>query len=97
MLFAEKLRRLREAAGLTQSGLAERAGLPIGSIRNYEQGQREPLWRVLFKITQALGTTCEEFADCDDIYNGMGKPQLRMGRPPKSGGAAPAKRRKRKE
>jgi transcriptional regulator with XRE-family HTH domain len=40
--FAEKLKALREQANLTQTRLAEASGLPLGSIRNYEQGQREP-------------------------------------------------------
>jgi transcriptional regulator with XRE-family HTH domain len=64
--FAERLRELREAAGLTQSGLAEVSGLPLGSIRNYEQGQREPYWQVVFRLAKAVGVSCEAFAECVD-------------------------------
>ena len=49
---------------MTQAGLAEASGLPIGSIRNYEQGQREPYWAVVFKLAAALGVSCENFKDC---------------------------------
>jgi transcriptional regulator with XRE-family HTH domain len=64
MTFADKLRELRERAGLTQLQLAKAAEVPIGSIRNYEQGHREPLWDVLFKLASALGTDCSVFAEC---------------------------------
>ena len=62
--FGERLRELREKAGMTQAQLADKSGLPIGSIRNYEQGQREPYWQVVFKLAASLGTSCEAFAGC---------------------------------
>jgi transcriptional regulator with XRE-family HTH domain len=65
--FAERLRELRERAGLTQAQLAEASGLPIGSIRNYEQGQREPYWNVVFQLAAALGVSCEAFAVCAGV------------------------------
>jgi transcriptional regulator with XRE-family HTH domain len=64
--FAERLRELREKAGLTQTQLAEASGLPLGSIRNYEQGQREPYWAVVFKLAAALGASADAFAVCVD-------------------------------
>jgi transcriptional regulator with XRE-family HTH domain len=67
MTFAERLRELRKAAGLTQDQLNERSGLPIGTLRNYEQGVRQPLWHVLFKLAKALGVDCTAFADCEDV------------------------------
>jgi transcriptional regulator with XRE-family HTH domain len=65
--FAEKLKELREQAGMTQTALADASRLPLGSIRGYEQGQREPLWDVLFKLAAALGSDCRAFADCVDV------------------------------
>jgi transcriptional regulator with XRE-family HTH domain len=62
--FAERLRELRKQAGVTQAQLAERSGIPLGSIRNYEQGQREPYWNVAFRLATALGVSVEAFADC---------------------------------
>jgi transcriptional regulator with XRE-family HTH domain len=55
---------LRERAGLTQNALAQASGVPIGSLRNYEQGQREPYWHVVFQLAGALGVSVEEFHDC---------------------------------
>jgi transcriptional regulator with XRE-family HTH domain len=66
MTFANRLRELREKAGLTQMQLADASGLPLGSIRNYEQGQREPYWQVVFKLADALGVDCSAFKDCID-------------------------------
>ena len=66
MTFAERLRELREQAGLTQAALAQTSGLPLGSIRNYEQGQREPYWQVVFKLADALGVSTEAFKVCID-------------------------------
>jgi transcriptional regulator with XRE-family HTH domain len=57
---------LREQAGLTQARLAEASGLPLGSIRNYEQGQREPYWAVVFRLAAALGVSADAFAVCVD-------------------------------
>ncbi|MBC8078597.1 MAG: helix-turn-helix transcriptional regulator, partial [Chloroflexales bacterium] len=38
--FGERLRRLRERAGLTQEALAERAGLTTNAIGVLERGER---------------------------------------------------------
>jgi transcriptional regulator with XRE-family HTH domain len=64
--FAERLRDLRKRAGLTQAQLATASGVPLGSIRNYEQGQREPYWDVAFRLVGALGVSVDSFADCVD-------------------------------
>jgi transcriptional regulator with XRE-family HTH domain len=62
--FGERLQRLRNEAGLTQMGLADRAGVPLTSLRNWEHDRREPLVSVLFKLAAALGVDCRAFADC---------------------------------
>jgi hypothetical protein len=36
----------------------------MGSIRQYEQGRRDPLWQVLFKQADALGVSVEAFRRC---------------------------------
>jgi len=64
MTFAERLRELREKAGLTQEGLARKCGLSVGAVRNYEQGIREPYWHLVFKLADVLGVSCEVFKDC---------------------------------
>jgi transcriptional regulator with XRE-family HTH domain len=80
MRFADRLKELREQAGLSQPQLAAASGLPVGSIRQYEQGRRDPLWQVLFKLADALGVSAEAFRDCIDACQGEGKPSTARGR-----------------
>lgn len=42
MNFSEKLKRARKAAGLSQSALAEEAGISLRTLQNYEMGKRYP-------------------------------------------------------
>ena len=53
--FGQRLRSLRLAAGLTQAALAEKAGLAVGSVRDYERGRDEPRWGSLVKLLAVLG------------------------------------------
>jgi transcriptional regulator with XRE-family HTH domain len=67
MTFGERLRQLRERAGLTQERLAERSAINLWTIRGYEQGRREPSWKGAISLAAALGVGVEEaFADCDE-------------------------------
>ena len=64
MTFAALLKDLREKAGLTQHRLAELAGMPLGTLRQYEHGRR--VWPTLdaaVKLADALGIPVERFAD----------------------------------
>ncbi|HEY7331204.1 MAG TPA: helix-turn-helix transcriptional regulator [Gemmataceae bacterium] len=61
--FAE---RLRARAGMTQAQLADASDLPIGSVRNFEQGQGESYWQVVFRLADALGVDCSAFKNCID-------------------------------
>jgi transcriptional regulator with XRE-family HTH domain len=61
MTFAEKLQRLRGEAGLTQQELAERSGVSLGAIRDYEQGNREPLLSSAQKLAKALRVSLDVF------------------------------------
>lgn len=73
MKFNEMLQGLREKAKLTQQQLADRARIPIGSLRNYEQGHRLPSFAAAAKLARALRVpldrlaTCDELADDDEI------------------------------
>jgi transcriptional regulator with XRE-family HTH domain len=62
--FGERLRELRQKAGLTQEALADASGLSLGSIRNYEQDVREPYWAGIFRLADSLGVSCDAFKDC---------------------------------
>jgi transcriptional regulator with XRE-family HTH domain len=56
------LKGLREGRGLTQAQLAERSGVPLGSLRNYEQGHRTPLLDQAAKLAKALGCSLDDLA-----------------------------------
>jgi len=58
-----RLKELRKAARLTQQSLAQASGLAIGTIRDYEQGRREPTLDSAFKLAKALGVDCRAFAE----------------------------------
>jgi transcriptional regulator with XRE-family HTH domain len=60
MAFAELIQKLREQAGLSQSQLAKRAGVPVRSIQNWEQGHRQPRPPALLPLAEALGVPVEK-------------------------------------
>ncbi len=62
MTFAERLRRLRRERGITQAALAELSGIPLGTLRDYEQGRRDPLLSNAARIATALGVFVDELA-----------------------------------
>jgi transcriptional regulator with XRE-family HTH domain len=98
MTFAEKLRELREAAGLSEAKLAELSGVSFGAVHNYGLGLRRPTFEAAAKLARALGVTCDAFAACDDIAGSRldGEAQQGVGPtvPPRGGarkaGAPPA-------
>jgi transcriptional regulator with XRE-family HTH domain len=61
--FGERLKAHRETAGLSQPQLAERSGVPVGTIRDYEQGRRAPLLETAAKLARALKQPLEDFLD----------------------------------
>ena len=79
--FAGRLRELREAAGLTQQQLAERAGLTREGVAQLETGRREPAWRTVVALCQALGTEPGEF-----LKPPAERPPAGRGRPRKAPG-----------
>jgi DNA-binding XRE family transcriptional regulator len=53
--FAERLRGLRQAAGMTRRELAARAGMGAGTLAAYEQGRRRPVTLTLADLARVLG------------------------------------------
>jgi transcriptional regulator with XRE-family HTH domain len=80
MTFAQKLRELREQAGLTEFQMADLAGLPRGTVHEYAIGRRMPTLVNACKLARALGVTCHAFAPCDDVLGDVAPP--RPGRKP---------------
>ncbi len=67
MTFAEKLRELRDAKGLSEVKLAEMSGLPFGTVHVYGLGRRKPSFASVLKLAKSLGTDCTAFAGCEDV------------------------------
>jgi transcriptional regulator with XRE-family HTH domain len=61
--FGPRLRELREARGWTQLELAGRAVPPMTreGVAQLETGRREPAWRTVLALCQALGVTPDGF------------------------------------
>jgi transcriptional regulator with XRE-family HTH domain len=57
--FGAELQRLRKAAGLSQSGLAGKAGVELRSVQNWEQGHRHPKPQAMLALAGALGVSVE--------------------------------------
>jgi transcriptional regulator with XRE-family HTH domain len=60
--MGQRLQELRERAGLTQPALAEAAGVPVGSLRNWEQGLVLPQLPAAYRLAKALSITLDELA-----------------------------------
>ena len=88
--FARRLKELREAAGLTQQQLGERAGMHKLSVAKLEQGLREPSWATVQALADALAVGCEAFRQEPGPA-----PAPRRGRPPKAEPPEPAPKRPR--
>jgi transcriptional regulator with XRE-family HTH domain len=58
----ELLQRLRQAAGLSQPQLAEAAGVPVATLRDWEQGRRAPPLDTAARVAVALGVSIDELA-----------------------------------
>jgi transcriptional regulator with XRE-family HTH domain len=65
LTFADRLQVFRQRAGLTQTELADRAGVPVGSLRAWEQAVRAPGALAFVRLLQALGVSADEFVDAD--------------------------------
>ena len=60
MKFSEKLKRYRKEAHLSQSALAEKAGISLRTLQNYEMGKRYPASiEITLNLASALGIGAE--------------------------------------
>ena len=57
-----RLHELREAAGMSQSELAEASGVLITSVRNWEQGRRIARFDSMMAVAAALKVSLDELA-----------------------------------
>jgi transcriptional regulator with XRE-family HTH domain len=62
MSFGEHLRALREGAGLSRAELARKAGVPAGTLRNWEGDRGMPGLPACLRLAEALGVAVERLA-----------------------------------
>jgi transcriptional regulator with XRE-family HTH domain len=60
MGFGTMLKAMREKVGLSQAALAERVGVSVRNIQNWEQGHRTPRAQVLLTLARAVGVPVEQ-------------------------------------
>lgn len=60
MTTGQLIKKARNAAGMTQSQLAEKLKIPYQSISQWERDARNPRYETLEKIADALGTSVED-------------------------------------
>ncbi len=60
MKFSDKLRTERKKLGLSQTALAEKTGISLRTLQNYELGKRYPASiDITMRLAAALGTTTQ--------------------------------------
>jgi DNA-binding XRE family transcriptional regulator len=57
-----RIKRLREAAGMSQPQLAKAAGVPLTTLRQWEQNRRLPSWEWAVALADGLGCSLDELA-----------------------------------
>jgi transcriptional regulator with XRE-family HTH domain len=63
MTFGERLKELREAAGLSQDGLARAAGLSTSTVAKIERLDIDPSWTTVQALAKALAVSTEAFQE----------------------------------
>ena len=70
--FSERLKKIREEKGLSQSDLAKKADFQTAAISHFETGQRKPSFDNLKRLVDALNVSIDyllgrEIKDAGDI------------------------------
>ena len=66
MDFPSNLKDIRKRVGLTQLQLAEKIGLSLGTIRNWEQGVNVPKYPAMKTLSETLGVSLAELTGLED-------------------------------
>ncbi len=86
--LCEQVKAIRVSQGLTQAGLANRSGVPLPTLRKYEQTGRislESFLKILMVLgcleafVQALTDHSEHFASIDDVLDDRPKKSRKRG------------------
>jgi transcriptional regulator with XRE-family HTH domain len=90
MAFKDRLKALREAAGLTQEGLARAADMSTSTVAKIENAGVDPAWSTVIRLAHGLGVRADAFED-EQPDASPGKPaKVRKG----NGRQAPAKKKR---
>ncbi len=84
--FGGRLKELREATGMTQKQLAEKAGVGLRTVSSLEQALYEPVWSTVLALAHALDVEVQAFVVHEDDQVGHTPPEPKKrgrGRPPK--------------
>jgi transcriptional regulator with XRE-family HTH domain len=81
--MGERMKRLREAAGMSQPQLARKADIPLPTLRNFEQDRRIPRLDVAARLAKAIGCNLEDLAGPVDLPKVKEQPPKKRGRPRK--------------
>ena len=65
MSIGQRIKEKRIRAGMTQAQLAEKIGLSTITIRQYEADKREPRYKIMEKISDALHCNVSELVDSE--------------------------------
>jgi len=68
MDIGSKLKKVREAKGLSQKQVALSIDMDPSQYSKIEKGKTDPSISTIDKITKALGVTLAEFFNADDIF-----------------------------
>lgn len=69
MSFAENLKKARTAAGLSQTKLANEAGVSMRAVQTWESGEKNPKSiEYVRRVAEVLGTTTEELLNESEQY-----------------------------
>lgn len=63
--FGKNLKTARTELNWSQDRLAAASGVPLGTLRDYEDGNCEPLLSTAWKLAIALGMSLDSLADDD--------------------------------
>ena len=71
-IFPDRLRKARDKRALSQSQLAEKAGLPPSSISHFESGARKPSFDNLRRLANALNVSTDYLIGRVDQMDSIG-------------------------
>jgi transcriptional regulator with XRE-family HTH domain len=66
--FGNRVRELRQAKGISQEELAEKAGIHRTYLGGIERGERNPCLKNILQVATALGVTLSELFSFNDWH-----------------------------